>query len=209
MVGTGLNLLCVLSCFLLLPWQTVLGEGYPLHKQDFVVPLTDKNFEHETQASTGGTTGSWLVWFHGPRDETAIAGEVPEPDFWTEHHVILASVDATQHMSTRRRFGVTRLPSFIFVHKGKYYRLDKPDEGYVFNWDMIQKFVIERYATTEVYDIPPPRTMKDDVVDVIEKIRQEFGGVYFQYLAYFLCFILFVSLLDHLFSDKKGKEKQR
>lgn len=34
-----------------------------------VATLTDENFEHDTQASTGSTTGSWLVLCHqGPND---------------------------------------------------------------------------------------------------------------------------------------------
>ena len=31
-----------------------------------VQPLTDKNFEHLTQASTGMTTGAWFVKFYAP-----------------------------------------------------------------------------------------------------------------------------------------------
>jgi len=29
-----------------------------------VIELKDANFEHDTQATTGGTTGDWLVSFH-------------------------------------------------------------------------------------------------------------------------------------------------
>lgn len=32
----------------------------------FVRELTDANFEHDTQASTGGTTGDWFVMFAAP-----------------------------------------------------------------------------------------------------------------------------------------------
>jgi len=31
-----------------------------------VVELTDDNFEHQTQASTGQTTGKWFVKFYAP-----------------------------------------------------------------------------------------------------------------------------------------------
>jgi hypothetical protein len=29
-----------------------------------VIDLNDENFEHDTQATTGSTTGDWLVAFH-------------------------------------------------------------------------------------------------------------------------------------------------
>jgi hypothetical protein len=31
-----------------------------------VITLTDENFEHLTQASTGATTGTWFVKFYAP-----------------------------------------------------------------------------------------------------------------------------------------------
>ena len=37
--------------------------------------LTDKNFEHDTQATTGGTTGDWFVRFCEKSSECTIEGD--------------------------------------------------------------------------------------------------------------------------------------
>ena len=188
------------SCLLaFLPYQPVHGEGYPLHEQSFVVPLTDDNFEHETQASTGGTTGSWLVWFHATQDRTPIAGEVLAADFWTENHVVLASLDAKKNGSTSTRFGVSKLPMFIFIHKGKYYRLDKTDEGNVYNWEMIQNYVTDSFAKNTAFDIPPPRTTFDEFLEMLRLMYTEMVGPAFPYLVYFVSVSLSLTLLNYVY----------
>jgi len=187
-----------------------------LHRQDFVVKLTDATFEHETQASTGGTTGSWLVWFHSKKDNTPIAGEVPPPEFWTDNHVVLATVDAKANPSTRSRFGLmykqSKLPCFVFIHKGKYYKLKEPPKGYVFNWDKISHFALEGYAIhSEGQDIPPPRTTWDEVQEFFEQAYDEFGGMYFTSMVYFILFMAGLAVIQNVFNGytkniKKAKE---
>ncbi|KAL7569939.1 hypothetical protein ACA910_008599 [Epithemia clementina (nom. ined.)] len=204
----------IVYILLLLPLRTVFGEGYPLHEQSFVVRLKDENFEHETQASTGGTTGSWLVWFHGHQDKTPIEGEVPASEFWSENHVVLATIDERKYPTTKRRFGLSEFPVFLFIHKGKYYRLDK-DNGY--NWEMIVDFVIEKYASTTPYDIPPPRTYQDDLKDLFRSMYHELVGKSFPYLIYFGALAGSLTMLNRFFPGPKlpleeqaggnGKEK--
>jgi hypothetical protein len=54
--------LLFLVIVLLLQHPKVSTTAKLLHDLDFVVPLTDETFEHETQASTGQTTGTCEVW---------------------------------------------------------------------------------------------------------------------------------------------------
>lgn len=44
--------------------EVLIGAGRPAESP--VVVLTDANFEHDTQAATGATTGAWLVQFYAP-----------------------------------------------------------------------------------------------------------------------------------------------
>ena len=46
----------------------VICSIYLLHggAASSVKVLTDKNFEHDTQATTGATTGDWFVLFYAP-----------------------------------------------------------------------------------------------------------------------------------------------
>jgi hypothetical protein len=61
--------LALVSLLLLCGSQFVLGDGAGGSAsgaaQSFVKTLTDANFEHDTQATTGSTTGDLFVEFHG------------------------------------------------------------------------------------------------------------------------------------------------
>jgi hypothetical protein len=50
--------LFVVVLLLLLQHSNKVASAKKFHELDFVVPLTDETFEHETQASTGQTTGT-------------------------------------------------------------------------------------------------------------------------------------------------------
>jgi hypothetical protein len=41
---------------------TTKASPIPFQDLDFTVALTDASFEHETQASTGQTTGTWCIF---------------------------------------------------------------------------------------------------------------------------------------------------
>jgi len=93
---------------------------------NFVRELTDDNFEHDTQATTGSTTGDWFVEFYAPwcghcrtlaptwrqlsvslRDE-----RIP---------VTLAAMDATVHTRTAKRFDIRGFPSLRLLSRGRVY----------------------------------------------------------------------------------------
>jgi hypothetical protein len=69
----------------------------------YAVSLTDATFEHQTQASTGQTTGHWLIQFF---DESIVlpTGEQYEEDEWLESNVVIASVNLALNPSLRKRF---------------------------------------------------------------------------------------------------------
>jgi hypothetical protein len=57
-------LLVFTTCHLLLS-RTVVSA---FDDTSSIAVLTDSNFEHDTQATTGSTTGRWLVLFHAGND---------------------------------------------------------------------------------------------------------------------------------------------
>jgi hypothetical protein len=91
----------------------------PFHQDGSVVPLTDTNFEHETQASTGQTTGSWLVVFYD-QDLMAASPDVPA-EYWSEHHIVLGAVKATDAPETLDHFEIDHLPTILFLEKSLLY----------------------------------------------------------------------------------------
>ena len=204
--STLLTLFLCLVC----SWRAsvvVHGEGYPLSKQDFVVTLNDDTFEHETQASTGQTTGSWLVWFHRRKDDTTIVGTPPDEDFWAEHHTIVAAVDVSKSELTRTRFQIKKAPALIYIHKGKFYRYPKTDD-YPFSWDTIARFVKEDYATVEAEDVPEPRTLLQIAIAFVEQCLDE-GRDYFRLLGYAFGFMSAVAIVNQLFFVDRSKVKKK
>ena len=44
-----------------------------------VAVLTDANFEHDTQATTGSTTGRWLILFHNKNNYAEVQNLLTDP----------------------------------------------------------------------------------------------------------------------------------
>jgi len=170
-----------------LPVVRAVGGGIdprrPLQhqKSDIVVKLVDSNFEHQTQASTGMTTGSWLLWFYDTGDKTVIGGAesagegaeatkpaILEDSFWTDHNLVLGVVHVTLGRDTVKRFGIDpsgdRVPCFVFLKKGKFYRFDGP-----FEWDAISAFALGGYESTEGQKIPPPPGHLSKLVELMRE----------------------------------------
>ena len=77
---------------------------------------TDANFEHDTQATTGSTTGRWLVLFHNgndsalrsqltARDEQDVEA-VSMVDALLEQGVVVGIMDFTTNPSTVERLKI-------------------------------------------------------------------------------------------------------
>jgi hypothetical protein len=140
-VGLGLQYGCM-SC------QSVLS--HLLSSSALLI----RNFEHQTQASTGQTTGSWLIWFHKRGDETLLEGDRPEDEFWSDNNIVLGSVNADLLSDeTIERFEVTDYPSFLFLHRGKLYRYP---HATFYAWDDLKDFCLE--PRVEAEDVPPPKS---------------------------------------------------
>jgi len=112
--------------------------GRPPQHQRGVIRLTDATFEHQTQASTGQTTGSWLVWFYDDNDDV-VEGRFPSESEWLGDHIVVGAVDVTADgKKVKERFGINLLPSFVYFHKGKMYRYPASNEGY--SWENVRAF---------------------------------------------------------------------
>lgn len=110
MVVVGLTLLLT---------TTTTGDVYFHPLAPYAVSLTDATFEHETQASTGQTTGHWLIQFFpgtsggnsdsrsNSRSEGGIViptGPMYAEDEWLESNVVIASVNLAKNPFLQRRF---------------------------------------------------------------------------------------------------------
>lgn len=90
-------------------------------------PLDDQGFEHQTQASTGSTTGDWFILFYSSKCAEYIS-------LWETlaarlaQHKVVGMVDMEKSPITKERFHMELCPSAIYLRAGKYYRYEQPME---------------------------------------------------------------------------------
>lgn len=119
-------LVCVLALRLLA--AEVLDEEDPfadLFNKPALVTLEDSNFEHETQAATGATTGDWLVLFVSDQCAlcpTALA-EAEKASALLSGRAVVAVVHAATGPATAKRFGVSEFPAVILLRQGTVFKL--------------------------------------------------------------------------------------
>lgn len=118
-----------------------VGSSPPRDLQG-VITLTDETFEHQTQASTGQTTGSWLVWFYDDANDH-VTGSFPSESEWLEDHIVVGAVNVAEGAGAKlkKRFALEKLPVFLYFHKGKMYRYSTStfaNDG--LSWEAVREF---------------------------------------------------------------------
>jgi protein disulfide-isomerase-like protein len=114
-----------------------------------VMDLTDVNFEHQTQASTGQTTGKWFVKFYAPwcghcKALVPVWKDLDErlQEDNPQDGIIIAKVDATKETQVAKRFKVQSYPTLVYFADRKMY----PYAGDR-NIDALYNFATEGYKT--------------------------------------------------------------
>ncbi|XP_059046070.1 thioredoxin domain-containing protein isoform X2 [Achroia grisella] len=129
-----------------------------------VKELTDKIFEHITQAATGATTGDWFVMFYGASCvECQRLHAVWEGVGATlRGRINVARIDANlAGVVTAKRFQIIKLPSFLFFRLGKVYRYELPKSD-------IKSFVTfaqDWYKNSRSETVPLLASPFDELVD--------------------------------------------
>eukprot|EP00536_Pseudo-nitzschia_multiseries_P006704 jgi/Psemu1/296343/fgenesh1_pm.146_\ len=127
------------------------------------VALTDATFEHQTQASTGMTTGSWLVLFGIPNCENCetlkpILQDLGKDEELYENGIIMGSVDCSENSGVCFRFSTTKLPVLMYLHKKRLYRYPRDEEfGSLPTVEDLKSFVLRDFdQKSEAEAIPEP-----------------------------------------------------
>jgi hypothetical protein len=150
------------------------------HVHADLVVLTDATFEHQTQASTGATTGSWLVLFSIPSCTSCqqifrpILETLGQDEALYERGIVLGSVDCTESTSVCRRFGVTQLPTVVYLHQKKLYTFDISDDATTTDMTQddkeeiarqIKQFVLNDFNTmAAAIPVPDPPSVMDAIL---------------------------------------------
>lgn len=166
-----------------------------VNKESFVRSLTDDNFEHETQASTGATTGDWLVVFTnehcgGPCDRLMPHLETTAGNLRGRKNVALVYREGGGAVTTRR-FGVTHFPAVILFRLGRLYRYSHSS----LTAGDLTAFAEDSFRNAKAEDIPKPKSPFDDVTQAIADWLREnpwtfLGGIAGAFMAILVLVLL-------------------
>eukprot|EP01059_Diplonema_ambulator_P022488 TRINITY_DN37793_c0_g1_i1.p1 TRINITY_DN37793_c0_g1~~TRINITY_DN37793_c0_g1_i1.p1 ORF type:complete len:209 (+),score=61.09 TRINITY_DN37793_c0_g1_i1:40-666(+) len=135
---------------LLIAAQCVAGDD----DDSDVRVLTDSNFEHDTQAAGGATTGAWFVLFYAPwcgwckrimPDWEQLATDVKQ-------ELTIAKVDATSSLLTSSRFDVQAFPTLILFADNKMYKYEGQR-----SYEDLLKFALGGYKDAAWNPVPPEK----------------------------------------------------
>lgn len=135
--------------------------------------LTDTNFEHLTQASSGATTGDWLVHFFRDDCDDCHKLDARLETVACKHkgRINVARMNkGSTGAVTGRRMGVTNLPSLVFFRLGRLYRYEVEK----YDIDSISSFITGWYKNVQGESIPLPKTPFDDVVQMCVDYMREY-----------------------------------
>lgn len=132
-----------------------------------VIELTDANFEHDTQASTGATTGDWLVAFTDGRKE----GQTGFDEMWGQlaaklsRRVSVAHVDLGRNQGLKTRFSpvINRMKDsniiLVLLRRGKYFVYGTEGE---WTFEKLGAFAIEEHDQAAIQGtVPAPPSAFD------------------------------------------------
>jgi len=160
----------VLLLLLVLNWQCLVlaendAEEWGLEgevKRELVV-FSDRNFEHDTQAATGQTTGAWIVLFVDRRCEKCTIAEKALLEATTDQQPIPALVNVLECPKIRKRFAMTQMPQLrlfrdrrMFVYEGEW------------NAASISAFIQTGWKEAEAQEVPPEASALSEYMDDLE-----------------------------------------
>jgi len=140
-----------------------------------LVTLNDDTFEHQTQASTGATTGSWFLMLGATEECTPcdqmkpLLEELGDDEQLYGNGIVVGTVDVKTSPNTATRFGIETIPSFLYLHKKKLYRFPSDVPRSV---ESMKEFVLEHYSKVAAEEIPPPPSAMDHVMNLWKKLQE-------------------------------------
>jgi thiol-disulfide isomerase/thioredoxin len=149
-----------------------------------VVTLTDQTFEHQTQASTGATTGSWLLLFQAPECKSCQTLkpilEVLSSELSDHHGIVIGALDVKENPTTATRFEMETVPTLLYLHKGAMYRYSAAALVHMTALvhasslqDDLTNFVLQDYQKETALPIPEPVSWIQQIVKVVSNVFKQ------------------------------------
>ena len=178
-----------------------------------VISLDDNNFEHLTQASSGATTGDWLVMMTKDKkcpDCDNVEKELRKVAILQKGRMNIAKLDPQNSRLTLRRFKVPKKPTLIFFRLGMQwtYKSDLKKKK-------INEFISDGYTRQNGHRVTLPLdsidVWKDDFIKEIKAAYKEKRLPERNVLLLSLTGLLvgFMLIFGFAFSKDKVKEKKK
>ncbi|XP_022705487.1 uncharacterized protein LOC111269866 [Varroa jacobsoni] len=140
--------------------------------------LDDAIFEHLTQATTGATTGDWLVAFISEETPALRAKLEGIQATFMGYAISVAIVDYRKNINLKKRFGIQQ-NTLLFFKKGKMYRF----VGTKWETKALIDFVAQTYRHVKEEPIPLESSTFDYILDAsVRLIRDSIQPLAQQYL---------------------------
>mmetsp|Transcript_27062 Transcript_27062/g.49753 ORF Transcript_27062/g.49753 Transcript_27062/m.49753 type:complete len:184 (+) Transcript_27062:60-611(+) len=139
--------------------------------------LNDANFEHDTQATSGATTGDWLVLFYSKQPKVCSSCESAQ-GMWKEvrtgllerkeegmtPYVNAAKVNLDANPKLKRRFKqyLGKLPAVLLFRQAKMYELKDMETK---NADVIIDFATTSQADALAHAVPPEPGVMESILE--------------------------------------------
>ncbi|XP_052096437.1 uncharacterized protein LOC127731691 [Mytilus californianus] len=169
--------------------------------------LYEDSFEHLTQASTGATTGDWLVIFYNSACQSylsAIEGAAIE----LKQRMNVAKVDTDINPVLATRFGIKECPTTYFFRQGKMYLYFSDDKNH-YDIKSLRLFATSWYKNVKAVKVPSIPTYFEKLTESIamslkEKMNSPKRNQFLIIIAIVLAVIAFiVSLVVVLCAKRK------
>lgn len=145
---------------------------FTTNKEPNVKELSDENFEHLTQASSGATTGDWFIMFYSTEcvdcQRLQARWEAVGAKLKTRMNVARINKQTTGSV-TGRRFNVRDVPTFIFYRLGKMYRYNIPK----YDVASFVAFATDWYKNARMEIVPVPKSPFDDFTQMIADVLRD------------------------------------
>lgn len=183
-------------------------------KHGDAIELSDANFEHDTQASTGMTTGDWFVMFHATWCGHCKHAMPAFVDLASKMKgtVNCALVDVPANPDLQVRFKVRGFPTFKFLSHGTLYEYEGARDVEAFT-----KFLEGGYKEAKSGPIPAPinvmtKLLQDLEGDFEEILQRRMAAAIILLVVGFLlgmCFMMFICSCCCSSSAPKAEQKKK